>query len=128
MSEREDIPEMPPTSNPRLPRPKRGDIVRYRNRLYFYQYNGTSSYLYNHPHDIGIRARVAGTASTGQIKAVDLRSAEVQAFLAALPAVSPLASPRVHFEPEVHPDFRPGGRWLPALSLSDDESTLSFND
>lgn len=128
--EREDTPERKTVMTPkpiRLPRPQRGDVVLYRKRLYFYQYNGTASYLYNHPHDIGIKVRVAGTAPTGDIKRADPHSPEVQAFLAGIPAVSPLAAPLVHFEPEVHPDFRPGP-YLPALSLdSDDDCSLSFD-
>lgn len=43
---------------PNLPNlPKRGDVVKYRDRFYFFQPNGTSSFLYRYQEEIGAKGR-----------------------------------------------------------------------
>ena len=37
--------------------PKRGDVVKYKDRFYFFQPNGTSSFLYRYQEEIGAKGR-----------------------------------------------------------------------
>lgn len=37
--------------------PLYGDVVKYKSRFYFFQPNGTSSYLYRYQEELGIKLR-----------------------------------------------------------------------
>lgn len=47
--------------------PKRGDVVKYRGRLYFFQSNGTSCYLYEYRDIVGLVARSSCQTSRANI-------------------------------------------------------------
>ena len=46
---------------------KRGDLVCYRSKVYYYQPNGQSGYLYDHKKDIGNTNRVAFNVGCKQL-------------------------------------------------------------
>lgn len=58
-------------------RPRRGDVVKWKDHYYFFQPNGTSCFLYRYQEEIGAKARAVAHPARHTVRKSTSRTAEI---------------------------------------------------
>lgn len=63
-------------SQDRPERPRRGDVVKWKDHYYFFQPNGTSCFLYRYQEEIGAPERARGRPARNRVVKASPRATE----------------------------------------------------